>query len=229
MNTQEFKPARGSELGLQMGVILVAAVALGAAYNNSSPLGVRAARHRETASPPSVALATPMAGTSVAIPAPLLPTVARTGYVNQTVSMSLEMAGASPGTPPAASAVNGTPASTPPAMQFPELTWVQVKPLVAAGKVVLLDARLKAHYDLEHIPGAISFPLASPAVDVQLFALKYPKETQFVVYCGAEQCHLSHQMAEVLVKICGYTNVSEMPGGYAEYLAAQPVGAAATP
>ena len=33
-----------------------------------------------------------------------------------------------------------------------------------------------------------------------------------------------HQLAEVLVEICGYTNVSEMPGGYAEYLAAEPVG-----
>ena len=43
------------------------------------------------------------------------------------------------------------------------------------------------------------------------------------------ECHLSHQVAEVLVKICGYTNVSEMPGGYAEYLAAEPAGTPATP
>jgi rhodanese-related sulfurtransferase len=114
-------------------------------------------------------------------------------------------------------------------MQFPELTWAQVKPLLTAGKVVLLDARLKAQYELSHIPGAISFPANSPAVDVQLFALKYPKETQFVVYCGSEQCHLSHQMAEVVFKICGYTNVSEMPGGYAEYLAAEPGDAPAEP
>ncbi len=229
MNAPEFKPAPGPELGLQMGLILVAAVALGVAYNAASPLGVRAGRRGETASPPSVALATSLAGTPSAIPAPLLPTGARTVDVNQTVSMNLEMAGASPGPPPTASAVNPAPASTPPAMQFSELTWVQVKPLLAAGKVVLLDARLKAHYDLSHIPGAISFPANSSAVDVQLLALKYPKQTQFVVYCGSEQCHLSHQMAEVLFKICGYTNVSEMPGGYAEYLAAEPAGGPATP
>jgi hypothetical protein len=64
-------------------------------------------------------------------------------------------------------------------------------------------------------------------VDVQQFALKYPKATPFVVYCGSDQCHLSHQMAEVLFTICGYTNVSVMPGGYAEYLAGEPAGAQA--
>jgi rhodanese-related sulfurtransferase len=227
MKTPELKPARGPEFGLQMGFIFAAAMALGVAYNDVSPLGVRAARREGTASPQTIALATRSAGTPSAMPAPLLPTVARTGDVNQTVSMNLEMSGTSPGTPLTASAVDPAPASTPPAMQFSELTWGQVKPLVAAGKVVLLDARLKANYELSHIPGAISFPFTSPAVDVQLFALKYPKQTQFVVYCGSEQCHMSHQMAEVLFKICGYTNVSEMPGGYAEYLAAEPAGAPA--
>jgi len=220
MKTLDLKPARGPELGLQMGVILVAAVALGVAYNNASPLGVRAARRGQVASPQSDR-------TEVGVP-PASP-VARTGDANQTVSISLEMARGSPGTPPTASPVNPAAGSVPPAMQFAELTWVQVKPLLAAGKIVLLDARVKAQYDLSHIPGAISFPFTSPAVDVQLFALKYPKETQFVVYCGSEQCHLSHQVAEVLFKICGYTNVSEMPGGYAEYLAAEPAGAPGTP
>jgi len=213
MNTPDFKPASGSELGLQMSLILVAAVALGVAYNNASPLRVRAARRGETVSPPFVR-------SGVGVPPAAL--AARTDNVNQTVSMNLEMAGASLGTTRPASLVNPSPGSTPPGMQFPELPWAQVKPLVAAGKVVLIDARLKAQYDLSHIPGAISFPGNSPAVDVQQFAFKYPKETQFVVYCGSEQCHMSHQMAEVLFKICGYTNVSEMPGGYAEYLAAEP-------
>jgi len=225
MNTPGSKSARTPGVGLQMSLILVAAVALGAAYNNASPLGVRAARRGETASPQSVAPVTRSAGMPFASPAPLLPT----DYVNQTVSMNLEIAGTSSGPPPTAPAVNPGPASKPSAMQFSELSWAQVKPLVAAGKVVLLDARLQAHYDLSHIPGAISLPFNSPAVNVQLFALRYPKQTQFVVYCGSEQCHLSHQVAEVLVRICGYTNVSEMPGGYAEYLAVEPAGAAHTP
>jgi rhodanese-related sulfurtransferase len=229
MTTPELKPARGPGLGLQIVLILVAAVALGVAYNHASPLGLRPARRGETASPQSDGRPTPSARMPLAIPAPLLPTVARTGDVNQTVSMNLEMAATSPGPPPTASAVNPAPGSSPPAMQFSELTWVQVKPLVVAGKVLLVDARLKANYELSHIPGAISFPFTSSAVDVQLFALKYPKQTQFVVYCGSEQCHLSHQVAEVLFMICGYTNVSEMPGGFAEYLAAEPAGASATP
>ncbi len=218
MNTLEFRSARGPELGLQMGVILVAALALGVAYNNVSPLGVRTARHGESLQPDGSGAGNPSAGPAVLA-----------GDVNQTVSMSLEIAGPSPSTPPPASAINPAPVPTPPAMQFAELTWAQVKPLLAAGQIVLLDARVKAQYDLSHIPGAISFPFTSPAADVQLFALKYPKETHFVVYCGSEQCHLSHEMAEVLFKICGYPNVSEMPGGYAEYLAAELAGAGATP
>src|SRR5438046_4661960 len=108
MKTPEFKPARAPELGFQMGLILVAAVALGLAYNAASPLGVRAARRGETASQ-SVALATPSTGAPSAIPAPLLPIGARTGDVNQTVSMNLEMAEASPGPPSTASAVSPAP------------------------------------------------------------------------------------------------------------------------
>ncbi len=28
---------------------------------------------------------------------------------------------------------------------------------------------------------------------------------------------MSHALAESLIKICGFTNVSNMPGGYVEY------------
>src|SRR5437899_229244 len=220
MTPPENNRARGPGLGLQIGLILVAAVVLGVGYNGVSPLGVRAVRRGETASPQSVMerrlqpAGLTEISRAVATPGPLLPAVAQTGDVNQTVSMNLEMSGISPGTVPTAAVNDPAPSSIPPATQFSELTWAQVKPLVAAGKIVLLDARLKSNYDLSHIPSAISFPANSSAVDVQLFALKYPKQTPFVVYCGSEQCHLSHQMAEVLFKICGYTNVSEMPGGY---------------
>ena len=80
-----------------------------------------------------------------------------------------------------------------------------------------MDARLKANYDIGHIPGAILLPATSSAEELRAFAEKYPKSTAFVTYCGSDSCHMSHQLAEALIKICGFTHVSNMPGGYAEY------------
>ena len=231
MSASESNSRGSTSPGLQMLGIAAVAMALGVAYNSASPLGVRAAHKSESAKPNPVADNSTMVS-SLRAPAPL----PKTGHVNQTVSMTLEMAGApaagslpantaNPASAPAANAA-ANPANT---MQFPEMTWTQVKTLLAANKVVLVDARLKANYDVSHIPGAISFPANSTALEVQLFAARYPKDTPFVIYCGSEQCHMSHQLAEVFFKICGYTNVSAMPGGFAEYLAAEPAGGARTP
>jgi rhodanese-related sulfurtransferase len=109
-------------------------------------------------------------------------------------------------------------------MKIPELKWPEVKALLAEKKIVLVDARLKANYDISHIPGAISLPATALAPELQAFATAYPKETHFVTYCGSDSCHMSHALAESLVKICGYTNVSEMPGGWAEFNVAEPGG-----
>jgi rhodanese-related sulfurtransferase len=65
--------------------------------------------------------------------------------------------------------------------------------------------------------------------EIQAFASKYSRQKALVVYCASSECHLSHQMAETLVQTGGFTDVTEMPGGYAEYLAAQPRKAPAKP
>jgi rhodanese-related sulfurtransferase len=97
------------------------------------------------------------------------------------------------------------------------LRWVEVKPLLAAGQIVLLDARAKAAYDIEHIPGAVSLPVGSVPAEFLAFAMKNPKDTAIVVYCGSDNCDLSHELAEKLRTELGFTNVKEMPGGIAEY------------
>src|SRR5687767_9069818 len=73
--------ADGPSVYFQAGGIFLAAVLLGFAYNHSSPLGVRAARPEEKSTPVGMANA---ANVPVAL--------ARTGYVNQTVAISLEPA-----------------------------------------------------------------------------------------------------------------------------------------
>lgn len=195
--------AQGAALGLQVAGIFVAALVLGVLYNHASPLGLRAGGAVDSSA----------AGASSALP--LKPSVVRTGYFNETISRTLETPSALGAQTRAASTAN-TPAKSP---AIPSLTWAQAKPLLAAGKMVLVDARAKANYDAGHIPGARSLPAGSPAADVRAFARTYPPSTAFLTYCGSESCHASRQLAESLLRAGGLRNVNDMPGGFAEFLA----------
>jgi rhodanese-related sulfurtransferase len=101
------------------------------------------------------------------------------------------------------------------------MTWLQVKPLLEAGRIVLVDSRPKSAYDLGHIPGAVSLPSTAPLTEFQAFAAKYSKDTGFVVYCNSTTCRSSQQLAHQLISLGKFRNVSEMPGGFAEYTVAQ--------
>jgi rhodanese-related sulfurtransferase len=206
----------------EMAGLLALALVLGVCYNQASPLGIRAARTQ-----PEVMSATRPG------PAPAA-TVPRTEYSNETVAFSLELTPAA--APPPSGNVSTVPVSATPApyrpaldpaylamskTNLPSLKWAQVKPLLQAKKIVLLDARPKNRYDVSHIPGALSLPTLSTGEELLAFAKSYPKETALVTYCSAEQCHVSAQLAEALIQFCGFTNVSDMPGGYAEYLAVE--------
>jgi rhodanese-related sulfurtransferase len=202
--------AKATTLLWQMFGILAASILIGLAYNNASPLGLRSESPSEpfkiesprterlNPSPTNVAVAS--------IPPPL--------------ATNSRIIAATP-TPPLVTNT-AQPVATP--MKFPELKWPEVKALLSAKKIVLVDARLKANYDISHIPGAISLPATSTAPELQAFATAYPRDTHFVTYCGSDSCHMSRALAESLVKICGYTNVSEMPGGFAEFIIAEPNG-----
>lgn len=116
---------------------------------------------------------------------------------------------------------NAGNATTPAPTNETAIRWAKVKPLLESGQVVLVDARAKAAYDIEHIPGAVSLPVISQPPEFLAFAIKYPKDTAIVVYCGSDNCDLSHQLAEKLRTELGYMNVKEMPGGIAEWRVAE--------
>jgi rhodanese-related sulfurtransferase len=101
------------------------------------------------------------------------------------------------------------------------LRWAEVKPLLAAGQIVLVDARATAAYEIEHIPGAVSLPAESAPAELIAFATKHPQYTAIVVYCGSDDCDVAHELAEKLRQELGYTNVREMPGGVVEYRVAE--------
>lgn len=206
----------------EMAGLLTLALALGVCYNQASPLGIRAAR--------TGLEVTPATRPGSALASPLPPTV----YSNEAVAFSLELT--PPAAPPPSGRASTTPVSVTPApyrpaldpaflamskTNLPSLKWAQVKPLLQEKKIVLLDARPKNRYDTSHIPGAVSLPTTSTREELLAFAANSPKQTALVTYCSAEQCHMSSQLAEALIQFCGFTNVSDMPGGYAEYLVAE--------
>jgi rhodanese-related sulfurtransferase len=199
--------------------IFAAAVVLGFIYNNASPLGVKFGRlpsqHDSSLKPPTATMSASVPELAGKSNPPSM------GYVNETVSMSIE----APGTNVNPNSI--TPGANQPHVHAPTesiepraVSWVEVAPMLAANKIVLIDVRPPQKYELAHIPGAISLPAVTPANELQAFGTKYPKETSFVVYCSSETCHVSKNMARTIARVCGYTNISYMPGGFAEYQAA---------
>lgn len=96
--------------------------------------------------------------------------------------------------------------------------------MLESGKIVLVDARPRSAYDLGHIPGAVLLPSNAPLAELKAFADKYPKDTALVVYCNSTTCRSSQHLARQLLTLGGFRNVSEMPGGFAEYTMAQASG-----
>lgn len=183
----------GGRIAWQAAGILLAAVALGIAYNESSPLGVRQPAPEEL---------------------PLSITAQRTAPTgNESAPTNLPSWDFPP--PPPTGAANSAVSAQ---LQFPELKWPAVKALQASGQIVLIDARLAETYALSRIPGAVSLPAYSPVEQLQAFAAKYPQNTRFVIYCNSETCDMSHELAGKLARQFGYTNLALMPGGFAEYV-----------
>ncbi len=97
------------------------------------------------------------------------------------------------------------------------VTWAVLKPRLAAGEVLLLDARAKAPYEAGHIPGAILLSIFSSTDEFAAFRRTYPTNTSLAVYCGSASCPLSQLLAERLVKEFGYQHVEHMTTGYMEW------------
>jgi rhodanese-related sulfurtransferase len=197
-------------LWMQCTGILFAAILLGWVYNNSSPLRVHRSVQNETPS----ATSDPIKATTHLSPVPK-PVPPRTGVFNETLSMSIELPAATTTAPSDSHAGHAHGAAGD--HNIPGKKWTEVKSLLDAGRIVLVDARLKAHYDLGHIPGAVQLAATAKEPELAAFAEKYPKNTAFVIYCGSEACRMSLTLAQALVRVGGFTNVSHMPGGYAEY------------
>lgn len=185
-------------VGWHAGGILLAAIFCGVIFNQASPLGVKAAAPIEASVGAESGMPPSSASELEVLPA-------------STNVIAREIAAPTQSTP--------VLVTMPP--QFPELKWPAVKALLAANQIVLIDARLKETFALSRIPGAVSLPAYSPVEELQAFAAKYPRDTHFVIYCNSDTCDMSHDLAGKLARQFGFTNLTLMPGGFAEYLIAE--------
>ena len=178
-----------------MAGIFLTAICLGGAYNALSPLGVKVvASFSSSRRPDELKLGTTF--NELKLDAALR---------NETVTAALVHVG--PGAGPQRLIVS--------------MAWAEVKPLLAAGEIVLVDARDAAAFDADRIPGAVSLPLRLFDEKIAEFSQQYPKTRPVVTYCGSIGCPLGHILAVRLGAEHGYTDVREMPGGYVEWRAAE--------
>jgi rhodanese-related sulfurtransferase len=104
---------------------------------------------------------------------------------------------------------------------FSPVSWPILKPMVAEGKVLLVDARPAPNFNAGHIPGAVSLPSTSPAEELALFRERFGTDRQVAVYCVNTSCGLSKDLARRLIGEQGFKSVWLMPGGYQEWMAVE--------
>lgn len=173
-------------------ILFIAAVCLGFAYNAVSPLGVRMSPSVSDGAPASVP-AMPSGD-----PDPALRNETLAAYI-----------------------FDDDPAAVRPAVgqKLPlTMAWAEVKPLLAKGEILLVDARDTLAYEAGHIPGAVSLPMATLDEKIAAFTARIPKTKPLVIYCASIRCTLAHEEATLLGGQFGYADVREMPNGFAEWM-----------
>ena len=104
-----------------------------------------------------------------------------------------------------------------PAPNFPAGPYVSVddlkREIERGADFVILDARPKADYELDHIPGAISMPF----FEVEQRYKELPRDKWIVAYCACPRAE--SQEAVRVLKEKGFQKVKVLYEGYFEWLA----------
>ena len=91
---------------------------------------------------------------------------------------------------------------------FPDITIQDLKPLMDAKKVVIIDVNGTESWQKGHIPGAIDFTSTKDLASV----LPKEKDTLIVAYCANPKCG-AYQKAAKAAQALGYTNVKHLSAG----------------
>lgn len=85
--------------------------------------------------------------------------------------------------------------------------------MVCSGRNMrIIDVLERAHFEQEHIKGAVSIPLA----ELERRAKAFHRDDRIVVYCASFECQASTKAAEKLVSM-GFTDVRDYKGGIKDY------------
>ena len=114
--------------------------------------------------------------------------------------------------------IKGPPARTlscdPATLKPGEVCLEQISP---DAKVLWVDARLRKDWEKNGLPGSVLWNL-DPGEDMQVFeadvAMRIMETPQVIVYCGDENCGLSHQIAEKIRGLQLGAEVSVLRGGW---------------
>jgi rhodanese-related sulfurtransferase len=109
--------------------------------------------------------------------------------------------------------------ATPSAPTFPEISLGELKPLVDAKSVILLDVNGSDSYREGHIPGAIDFDANKDQLAALLPA---DKQSLIVAYCGGPKCSAWKDGAEAVASL-GYEQVKHFKDGISGWKASNPV------
>ena len=99
-------------------------------------------------------------------------------------------------------------------MSNPTISRTELRDLIDAGSVTVVEALPAEYYEQGHLPGAINIP----HTEVRDLApsLLPDKDAQIVVYCANLPCPNSGIATHVLGKL-GYTNVRDYAEGKADW------------
>lgn len=105
-------------------------------------------------------------------------------------------------------------ACNPATLKAGEVCLEQISPEV---KILWVDARLRRDWEKTGVPGSLLWNL-DPAEDMQAFeadiAMHLMETPRVIVYCGDENCGISHQVAERIRALQMGADVSVLRGGW---------------
>jgi len=97
------------------------------------------------------------------------------------------------------------------------ITLGEAEELFATGSALFIDSRAAADFKEGHIFGAVNIPFLEKKKKEELNMEPYPLEGSYVVYCDANECQSSVELAKLLHEK-GFQDIRVFFGGWEEWV-----------